>query len=106
MNFTKASILVATTLSTSVYAQLTALQIASNISIITPQSQALQSPADNINILSDPLFLISQGLFPVDFPPLALALDCLNTYIDATENDQVLEVDAKETLRIVCAIMQ
>lgn len=65
MLFTKAFVAIAATLLTSVYAQLTAPQIVANINIITGQSQALQAPANSINILSGPLFLIGQGPFPV-----------------------------------------
>jgi hypothetical protein len=65
MHFTKAFVAATATLLTSVYAQMTAPQIVSNINIITGQSQALQGPANSINLLSGPLFLIGQGPFPV-----------------------------------------
>ncbi len=44
---------------------LTAVEIVQNINIITTLSQSLQGPANRINILSDVLFLIGQGPFPV-----------------------------------------
>lgn len=45
---------------------LTAPQIVENINIITSLSQNLQGPANSINLLSGPLFLIGQGPFPVN----------------------------------------
>jgi len=45
-------------------ATLTAPQVVDNINIITGKSQALQSPANQINILSGPLFLVGLGPFP------------------------------------------
>ncbi|PMD29432.1 UVI-1 protein [Hyaloscypha variabilis F] len=63
MHFTKVFVAITATM-TSVYAQLTAPQIVSNINIVTSDSQALQAPANSINILSGPLFLIGQGPFP------------------------------------------
>jgi hypothetical protein len=44
---------------------LTAEQVVTNIDVITTLSKNLQAPANNINILSGPLFLIGQGPFPV-----------------------------------------
>jgi len=64
MHFTKSFVAITATLLTSVYAQMTAPEIVANINIITGQSQALQSPANSINLLSGPLFLIGQGPFP------------------------------------------
>jgi hypothetical protein len=73
MHFTKiftasAALLISTAMS------MTAPQIVANINIITGQSQALQAPANSINLLSGPLFLIGQGPFPVsDFNPKSIA---------------------------------
>jgi len=47
---------------------LTASEIVDNINVITTMSQDLQAPANSINILSGPLFLIGQGPFPVSPP--------------------------------------
>lgn len=66
MRFSKALFAAAATLSSSVYAQMTAPQIVSNINIITGLSQQLQGPANSINILSGTLFLAGQGPFPVN----------------------------------------
>lgn len=71
MLFTKSFVALTATLLTSVCAQMTAPQIVSNINIITGQSQALQAPANSINLLSGPLFLIGQGPFPVGFSLLS-----------------------------------
>ncbi|KAE9365475.1 hypothetical protein N431DRAFT_353383 [Stipitochalara longipes BDJ] len=64
MHFTKAFAAITATFLTSVYAQMTAPQVVGNINVITGQSQALQAPANSINILSGPLFLIGLGPFP------------------------------------------
>jgi hypothetical protein len=64
MHFTAGFVAVTATLLTSVCA-MTAPQVVANINIITGQSQALQAPANSINLLSGPLFLIGQGPFPV-----------------------------------------
>jgi len=77
MHFTKVFVAITATM-TSVYAQLTAPQIVSNINIVTSDSQALQAPANSINILSGPLFLIGQGPFPVSFPYFHYCLETLN----------------------------
>jgi hypothetical protein len=46
----------------------TAAQVVDNINIVTTLSQNLQAPANSINLLSGPLFLIGQGPFPVSPP--------------------------------------
>jgi hypothetical protein len=66
MLFTKSFGALAATLLTSVSA-MTAQEVVSNLNTITSQSQQLQGPANSINLLSGPLFLIGQGPFPVSF---------------------------------------
>jgi len=44
---------------------LTAQEIVSNVNALTTKSQALQAPAQSINIINGPLILIGQGPFPV-----------------------------------------
>jgi len=46
-------------------AQLTAPEVVTNIQILTAKSQALQAPANSINIVNGPLIIIGQGPFPV-----------------------------------------
>ena len=67
MLFTKSFGAVAATLLASVSA-MTAPEVVSNLNTITSESQQLQGPANSINLLSGPLFLIGQGPFPVSFP--------------------------------------
>jgi len=65
MRFSTAATAALALLSTSnVAAQLTAVQVVTNINTITTLSQGLQTPANSINILSPALFLIGQGPFP------------------------------------------
>jgi hypothetical protein len=78
MYFTKALVAITATLLTSVYAGMTAPQVVDNINIITGQSQALQAPANSINSLSGPLFLIGQGPFPVSLSTSITAVETLN----------------------------
>jgi hypothetical protein len=63
---TVATAAVALLSASNVAAQLTATQVVNNLNKITTLSQNLQSPANSINILSGPLFLIGQGPFPVN----------------------------------------
>ena len=50
----------------NVAAQLTAPAVVTNINIVTQKSQDLQTPANQINVLSPALFLVGQGPFPVN----------------------------------------
>lgn len=52
-------------LSNIVAAVLTPAQIVANINIITQKSQALQTPANRVTLISGPLLVIGQGPFPV-----------------------------------------
>ncbi|EHK97582.1 UVI-1h [Glarea lozoyensis ATCC 20868] len=58
------NILAAMALSIPVIAQTTPAQVVQNIQLITQKSQALQTPAQTINILNGPLILIGQGPYP------------------------------------------
>ncbi len=51
-----------------VITQITPAQVVQNIQLITQKSQALQAPAQSINILNGPLILIGLGPFPVRTP--------------------------------------
>jgi len=55
----------------SVFASMTGPQIVVTINTITSASQALQGPANSINVLSPALFLIGQGPFPTIIQGLA-----------------------------------
>ncbi|KAH6675856.1 hypothetical protein B0J14DRAFT_626301 [Halenospora varia] len=46
------------------FAAVTPAQIVTNIQILTSKSQALQAPAQSINIINGPLIVIGQGPFP------------------------------------------
>ncbi|KAF1933716.1 UVI-1h [Didymella exigua CBS 183.55] len=51
-------------LAVPVIAQTTPAQVVTNIDLITQKSQALQAPAQSINLINGPLILIGQGPFP------------------------------------------
>jgi len=96
MHFTKVFVAITATLLTSVYAQMTAPQIVSNINIITGQSQALQAPANSINILSGPLFLIGQGPFPQIIVGFSQIVTTANNDIQAMAGTQPFSVLSDE----------
>jgi hypothetical protein len=47
-----------------VHAALTPAQMVDNIKMLTSKSQALQAPAQSINVINGPLIIIGQGPFP------------------------------------------
>lgn len=59
------SVVAAIALTVPVMAQTTPAQVVDNINMLTQKSQALQAPAQSINIINGPLILIGQGPFPV-----------------------------------------
>ncbi len=59
------SVVAAIALTVPVMAQTTPAQVVDNIRMLTQKSQALQAPAQSINIINGPLILIGQGPFPV-----------------------------------------
>jgi len=58
------SVVAAIALTVPVMAQTTPAQVVDNIRMLTQKSQALQAPAQSINIINGPLILIGQGPFP------------------------------------------
>lgn len=62
------NIVAAIALASPVIALITPAQVVLNIQLITQKSQALQGPAQNINIFNGPLIVIGQGPFPVGAP--------------------------------------
>jgi hypothetical protein len=46
-------------------AQLSASDIVTNVNLLTSKSQALQAPAQSINIVNGPLIVVGLGPFPV-----------------------------------------
>lgn len=51
--------------SSTVFGQITPAQVVNNIRALTAKSQALQAPAQSINIINGPLIVVGLGPFPV-----------------------------------------
>jgi hypothetical protein len=47
------------------FAAITPAQVVENLRMLTTKSQALQAPAQQINVVNGPLIIIGQGPFPV-----------------------------------------
>ncbi|PVH68622.1 hypothetical protein DL98DRAFT_522641 [Cadophora sp. DSE1049] len=58
------SVVAAIALTVPVMAQTIPAQVVNNIEMLTQKSQALQGPAQSINIINGPLIIIGQGPFP------------------------------------------
>jgi len=96
MHFTRVFGAIAATLLTSVSAGMTASQIVSNINIITGQSQTLQTPANSINLLSGPLFLIGQGPFPQIVVGFSQIVQTVTNDISAMSQTQPFSLESDE----------
>jgi hypothetical protein len=95
MLFTKSFGALAATLLTSVSA-MTAPEVVSNLNTITSQSQQLQGPANSINLLSGPLFLIGQGPFPQIVIGFTQIINTVTSDIQAMQGVQPFTVESDE----------
>lgn len=78
------------------FGQMTAPEVVANINIITGQSQALQTPANQINLLSGPLFLIGLGPFPQIVVGFTQIVNTVSSDISAMQGTQPFSVLSDE----------
>ncbi|PMD12183.1 UVI-1 protein [Hyaloscypha hepaticicola] len=95
MHFTAGFVSITAALLTTVGA-MTAPEVVANINIITGQSQALQAPANSINLLSGPLFLIGQGPFPQIVVGFSQIITTVTDDIQAMQGQQPFSVMSDE----------
>jgi hypothetical protein len=87
-----------------VFTAITPAQVVGNIRSLTQKSQALQAPAQSVNIINGPLIVIGQGPFPVRMSELKGS----SFYLKLTASQTIISgfVDIVSTATTAIAQMQ